>query len=368
MRQSASFLRREITKAFVILGLLLSIASLSSASVFAESVGDLVHADVGFEVPGTELIPNVAAVRASCHLNASGEAIVLLANGTVRSTLAASPGPCTIVLVFLGVDVTLPVFNTTPLGRNSFYVPGIATLSFGVVDLTLDLVTSLNSTSRVAGGIAAVSPEVIAWSTWGAQRISVDAADGVGSIARSELNTTFTYTMSIALTVYLLSLELFHRDLAAIGSVDGAPSLVTDLAVNLRPHALALDTPSNVEADRASLSWSGTVDSDVDHLELQLTDATSNVTYRVPPTATHVDVLLQPSTHYEARIVSVDRSGQEASSNTVVFDSAAAPASPTPTPIEAQGNPVVTWTLVALAVLAAIVAYAVGFLRSRKDH
>jgi len=326
-----------------------------------------VHADVGFEVPGTDLIPNVAAVRASCHLNASGEAIVLLANGTVRSTLAAAPGPCTIVLVLLGVDITLPIFNTTPLGRSSFYVPGIATLSFGIVDLTLDLVTSLNSTSRVAGGIAAVSPEVVVWSTWGAHRISVDATDGVGSIARSDLNTTFTYTMSIALTVYLLSIELFHRDLAAIGSFDGTPSLVTGLSVNLRPHALALETPSNVDADSASLSWSGTVDSDVDHLELRLTDATSNVTYRVPPTATHVDVLLRPSTHYEARIVSVDQAGQQTSSNAVEFESAAAPASPSPSPIEAQGNPVVTWTLVALGVLAAVVAYALGSLRRRKD-
>lgn len=366
MRQGASFLRAENTKALVILGFVVCLASGAPAFVSANPVSDFVHADVGFEVPGTELIQNVAAFRASCHLNGSGEAIVLLANGTVRSTLAASPGPCTIVLVLLGVDVTLPVFNTTPLGRSSFFVPGIATVSFGVVDLTLDLVTSLNSTSRVAGGIAAVSPDVIGWSTWGAQRISVDAMDGVGSIARSELNTTFTYAMSVALTVYLLSIELFHRDLAAIGSFDGTPSLVTDLAVDLRPHALALETPSNVDADGASLSWSGTVDSDVDHLELRLTDATSNVTYRVPPTATHVDVLLRPSTHYEARIVSVDRAGQEASSNAVAFVSPAAPASPTPTPIEAQGNPVVTWTLVALAVLAGVIGFLGGSLRRRK--
>lgn len=344
----------------------IGLAALTPASAAANPIDDLVHADILFEVPGTELIPGVAAVRASCAINASGEPVRLLANGTVRSTIAVSTGPCAIVIVLFGAEVPLPVLNTTPLGRSSFYLPGIATVTLGLVDVTLDLVTSLNSTSRIDGGVASASPSEIVWSAWSATPVAVQGADGVGSVARSSFNTTFTYTMSLALTVYAVSVEVLHWDLATIGRFLGTPSLVTDLEVDLRPHALVLQAPTDVGHDRASLSWSGTVDSDIERIEVRLNDGTLVVTYRVPPTASSVEVVLRPSTHYEARVISIDRAGQEAASETMAFDSAAAPAT-SPTPVEAQANPAVTWTLVALAVLVPVVGFAAVFLRRRKD-
>lgn len=324
-------------------------------------------ADVHFEVPQRDLITNVAAVRASCNLTASGEPLTVLANGSARSTLAASPGPCTIVLVLVGNDIALPVFNTTPLGRSSFYLPGISTVTLGIVDLSVDLVTSLNSTSRVEDGIADVVPREIAWPTWGAERILVHGEDGLGSVVDSSLNTTFTYRMWLALTVYGFSIELYHVDLGEIGSVAGTPSLRTAVAVDLRPHALVLGPAEGTRSDGATLSWSGTVDVDVHHLELWLVDASGNVTVRLSLTATRANVILRPSTAYQAWIVPIDRAGQATPSNRIAFESLAAPVDGGSS-VGGLGTSAFTWTMVALAVLAGIVGYAVGFLRGRRGE
>lgn len=348
-------------KAHAFFVLALSILALAPP-IAAASPNALDSANVHFEVPATDLIPMVAAVRASCDVNASGEPIVLLANGTARSTLAASPGPCAIALILFGQEVVLPVFNTTPIGTNSFYLPGISTVSLGIVDLSIDLVTRLNSTSRIASGIANVAPEEIPWSSWGARRILLHGEDGMGSVAESEMNTTFTYTLSLALTVYALSIPVYHVDLVQIGSFAGSPSLVTGVSVDLRPHALLLNAPTAVSYDRATFGWTGTVDSDVDHLELRLTGPSTDVSYVLPATAVRAEVLLRPSTQYVVRIVAIDQAGQAASSEAVEFDSAGAPAPA----VIAQGSPAIMWTLVALAVLLGIVGYATGFLRGGK--
>lgn len=334
----------------------------------ATPIPDLVYADIHFEVPQKDLIPNVAAMRASCNLNASGEPLTVLADGSVRSALAASSGPCTIVLVLGGVDVTLPVLNTTPIGRSSFYLPGISTLTLGIVDLSVDLVTSVNSSTRVETGFADVSPQEITWSSWGAQRIIVHGADGLGSVEQSALNTTFTYAMSLALTAYLLSIELYHMDLAEIGSFVGTPSLRTSLSVDLRPHALVLAPAEGIRHDQATLTWNGALDADVDHLELWLSDATHNVSVRVAATEVRTDVLLRPATHYRAWIVAVDSSGQGTESNGVEFDSAGAPEGTGSNSVGGLGSSAFAWTLVAIAILLGIVGYAGGFLRGRKSE
>jgi len=327
-----------------------------------------VYADIHFEVPQKDVIPNVAALRASCDLTASGEPLTVLANGSARSSLAASAGPCTIVLVLVGVDVTLPVFNTTPIGRNSFYLPGISTVTLGIVDLSVDLVTSINSTSRVETDIADVSPEEIAWSSWGAQRIVVHGEDGLGSVETSFLNTTFAYTMSVALTVYALSIELYHMDLVEIGSFVGAPSLRTDLSVDLQPHALVLAPAAAIRHDQATFTWKGAVDSDVDHLELWLSDGTHNMTVWLAPNSVGTDVLLRPATSYQAWIVAVDSSGQGNPSNGITFESAAAPGETGSTPLGGLASPAFAWTIAAVAILLGVVGYAWGSIRGRKSE
>lgn len=360
--------RRDHTKAVVFAALALGLVACAPNPASATPIPDLAYADIHFEVPQRDLIPNVAAMRASCNLNASGEPLSVFANGSVRSSLAVSPGPCAIIVVLGGVDVALPVFNTTPIGRSSFYLPGISTITLGFVDLSVDLVTSMNSTSRVETGIADVSPRDITWSSWGAERIVVHAEDALGAVVTSLLNTTFTYRMSLSLTVYLLSIELYRMDLAEIGSFVGSPSLRTDLSVDLRPHALALAPAEGIRHDQATMTWSGLVETDLDHLELWLSDGTNNVVVHLAPAAVRADVLIRPATEYRAWIVAVDSSGQGNPSNEITFTSPAAPGASGSDPLEGLGSSAFGWMMVVVAALLGIAGYVAGSLRGRKSR
>src|SRR5205823_3195314 len=111
-------------------------------------------------------------------------------------------------------------------------------------------------------------------------------------------------------------------------------------------------------------SWTGTADSDVDHLELWLSDGQSDGMVRLPASASRSEVLLRPATSYRAWIVSVDASGQGTPSNEITFESAGTPAATAP--VGFLGGSAFTWTMVALAILAAFVGFAVGLLRRRK--
>lgn len=322
--------------------------------------------NIRFEVPQKDIIPGVAAVRASCDVIASGEPLTVLANRSARSTLATSAGPCSITLILGGVDVPIPGLNGTPLGRNSFYIPGVSTLTLGIVDVSLDLVALLRSSSVVEDGPATVSPQEIEWMSWGAERIRIQADGGFGSVVESSLNTTFVYRMSLALTIYALGVPLYHVDLMEVGSAIGSPSVRTPLSVDLWPHPLVLHDAEEIGSDSATLSWSGAVDGDVDHLELWLVEDSRNVSIRLAPDATQTSVPLRPSTPYRAWIVSVDSADQETASNGVAFESAASTI--TGPAVGPSGAESLAWALVAVAALLGVVGYAVGRLRGRKDE
>jgi hypothetical protein len=353
-------------KTIVLPALVLSLMASLPLSVAGNPVEDFVAADIRFDIPQKEVIPGIAAVRASCDVIASGEPLTVLANRTVRSTLAVAAGPCSIIVTLGGVDVGLPIFNGTPLGTSSFYLPGISTLTLGFADLSVDLVTSLNSSSNVEDGPAVVSPRDIAWTSWSAERIRIQAEDGFGSMVETSLNTTFTYRMSLALSVYAFSVRLYHVDFAEIGSAVGSPSLRTNLSVDLRPHPLVLDAAEDITHGGATISWSGDVDADVSHLELWLAEDASTVSVRLAPGAVRTDVLLRPSTSYRAWIVAVDAAGQATPSNEIAFMSAAAPADNGLGPVGASGAEGLTWVVVTVAILVGVLGYAVGFLRGRK--
>lgn len=324
---------------------------------------------VHFEIPPATIIPGIASLRASCDAIASGENLSLLSGQEVRTTVAAFPGPCGMVLTLFGLDLGLLVVNTTPLGRNSFYLPGIATISFGIVDVSLDLVTALDSRTIIEDpAAAAVEPEDASWPTWGAQRLLVTAATGEGETFGTSLNTTFRYTVSLALTVYALSIVLYQVGLTTLGTYVGVPSLVTNVTVDLVPRALSLQEPTQVDHEGATFTWSAVLDSDADHLELWLADTEWNRSFRVDDVrVTQLRVPLEPDTSYEARIVVVDLAGQATASPPVSFRTAAEPGGPPPDGggVTASGSDALVWTLGILAVAGSVVGYLLGSLRRR---
>ena len=318
----------------------------------------LVTETIHFEVLQTDVIPFVAAFRASCDINATGEALSVPANATIRTTVSAEPGPCAMTLVLFGIDVPISTIPTTPLGQNSIYIPGVSIVTLGVVDISLDLRTSMNSTTRVEDPVqAAVSPDNHTWTQWGVVRLDVDTGGPrFGSLTTTALNTTFTYRVVLSLTVLALGVPIFQANLVDLGAHDGVPALVTPLLVDLLPSPPNLNDPAQVTHDGATLSWSTAGEDDIDHLEVWVADPSLNVSYRLEGgAATGLRVPLRPLTTYRAWVVAVDTGGQSSPSRIVTFTTTAEPADGTDDgPVGPQAGPPWTWIAVALVVGFAI--------------
>ncbi|MGQ0796475.1 MAG: hypothetical protein ACT4OI_01225 [Methanobacteriota archaeon] len=328
--------------------------------VASSAQADLVTERVRFSLYVADVIPAVA-VDAACEVIASGESIELLGGAVDGTSVAVAPGPCSISVILFGTEVPLPLVNTTPLGVRSFYLPGLAIVTLGLVDVSVDLVSSLNATSEVADPDAAtVEPEDHTWTAWGARRVVVRASDGFGGRIATRIETEFTWSVSLALTVWALSVPLYQVGLTSLGAVRGAPALATPLVVDLRPPPLEVRGPEDLTHGGATVRWDGTLAEDVDHLELWADDGTARVAYHVAPTATQVRVPLRPDTGYEVWLDVVDEAGQRGTSERVAFESPAAPSE-----VAAQAlDPVSLEALLAVGIAAAV-GYAIGARRRR---
>jgi hypothetical protein len=351
----------KVLLAAVALSALLAASLQGSAS---SELPDLVEVPVRFDMASLDVIPYVASVRASCGIVASGEDLVLLNDAAVRTTVEARPGPCSIVLSLAGTDIGLPILNTTPLGRNVFFIPGVATVSLGFVDVSIDLQTALRGTIQVdPPGGATLDPSNLTWPSWGSARVVVDAVDGEGSVLETGLRTSFEYAISMGLTVYALSLPIYHVDLAQLGVYPGSDRLATSLLVDLKPPAVSMLSPVDVSSDGATFRWSGPIPADADCLEVWLSEPDLTVSYPIDdPTTSEFRARLRPGTSYEAWIVVVDRAGQSRPSNVIAFESPTGPSAG----VEPSGIPSLPWALLAVGVVVAVVV-AAG-LRTRKAN
>jgi len=332
--------------------------------VASSAQAELVTEPVRFSLYVADLIPGVAAVNTSCEVVASGEALELLGGAIDGTSLAVAPGPCAITLILFGMEVPLPVVNTTPLGVHSFYLPGLAIVTLGLVDVSVDLVSSLNATSRVTDPPAAtLEPENHTWTSWGARRLVVQASDATGGRIATEIETEFTWSVSLGLTVWALSVPLHHIGLTSLGAIRGTPTLATPLVVDLRPPPLDLRGPEELTHDGATFRWNRTLTEDADHLELWVDDGTNRIAYHLASPSTDTRVALGPDTGYEVWLDVVDEAGQRGTSERISFDTPSARAD-----VAAQGLDPVSLALLLTVGLAAAVGYAVGMLRRRSGE
>lgn len=327
--------------------------------VASSAQADLVTERIRFALYGADLIAGVAAVNAACEVVASGETLELLGGAVDGTSVAVAPGPCTITLILFGMEVPLPIVNTTPLGVHSFYLPGLAIVTLSLVDVSVDLVSSLNATSRVTDPRAAtLVPERHTWTAWGARRIAVQASDATGGRIATEIDTEFTWSVSLGLTVWALSVPLYHIGLTSLGAIRGTPTLATPLVVDLRPPPLDLRGPEDLSHDGATFRWNRTLMADADHLELWVDDGSNRLAHHLAPTTTETRVALGPDTAYEVWLDVVDEAGQRGTSERISFDAPSAPSD-----VAAQGRDPVSIALLLTVGLAAAVGYALGALR-----
>ena len=330
---------------------------------------DVTTVRIHFEIPSVTIIPAVASFRGSCDLWATGENLTLLAAEATRTSLETSPAECTMVLTILGLDVAIPTIATTPLGRSSLAFP------IPLADVSVDLLTSLASTTRISTpSVATVEPENLTWTAWGARTLTVAGSPGEGGRVETTMNSTFTYSVSLGLTIAFFGAPLVQANLTSLGSYLGTPSLETSLVVDLVPRALQLVGVEAITHEAATVTWSGVVDADVIRLELLVEGGGWNVTYRIEdPSSASLRISVIPETAYVVRIVVVDEAGQRSTSSALAFTSLEAPEVP-PTDGETDGTvsgrqvDAMIGVLVALAALAAVVGYGIGFLRGRRSE
>jgi hypothetical protein len=330
----------------------------------ASGQADLMSDEVRFEFYVGDLVEGALALDARCEIVASGEALDLLGGATDGTSVAVAPGSCAITVILFGTNIPIPLANATPLGVHSFYLPSLALVTFGLVDVSVDLASSLAGATRVVDTTAAtLEAENHTWTSWGARRVVVHATDAFGSSLATDLETSFAWTVDLSVTVWALSVPLFHFPLSSLGTFHGTPSLRTPLFVDMRPSPLALAGPEDLTHDGATFRWNGTLASDVDHLELGLDDGSGATLYVVWDRAEpSIRVTLRPETTYRAWLVVVDRAGQETASDPIEFHTLEPPSNG----VSVQASGPDGGLLLVVAGLVAIVAFAAGRLSRRR--
>jgi len=191
----------------------------------------------------------------------------------------------------------------------------------------------------------------------------VQASDAYGGRVVTEIETRFTWSLSLGLTVWALSVPLLQVGLTSLGAVQGAPALATPLVIDLRPPPLDLQGPEDLAHDGATFRWNRTLTEDADHHELWVDDGTNRLAHHLASTSTEMRVALRPATAYEVWLDVVDEAGQRGTSERISFDTPSAHAD-----VAAQGLDPVSLALLLTGGLAAAVGYAIGIFRRRSGE
>src|SRR5207245_2442032 len=106
------------TAPLIIIGLLLGMGGLALLTPTA-SAGEVLQQSVDFGIPRTQVVSGLD-FEAGCRVSTTYQGIEVLDGATGGSFIATAPGPCAIKVYVLGVPISLPLLNSTPLGRFPF--------------------------------------------------------------------------------------------------------------------------------------------------------------------------------------------------------------------------------------------------------
>jgi len=209
----------------------LTIVGLLTPSPLASASNEILQQSVSFGLPKTDA-QSWLAMSATCGVAATYERLSLAFEESVDTFLNMAPGSCDITVYVLGIAVPIPILNSTPLGRNFFRIPGFATLTLGVADLSVDLVTVL-AANRDETNPEFIAPSSLSWPIWGMQVFSVtDRFDG-------EKDTLLTYvphlSFSLGASVFILGVQVYGTDIVQLSDIAGTPSVAIPISAHRAP-------------------------------------------------------------------------------------------------------------------------------------
>ncbi len=209
----------------------LTVVALLTPSLLASASNEILQQSVSFGLPKTD-VQSWLAMSATCGVAATYERLSLTFEESVDTFVSMAPGSCEIWVYVLGIAVPIPILNSTPLGRSFFRIPGFATLTLGVADLSVDLVTSLTA-NRNETNPEFIAPSSLSWPIWGMQVFAVtDRFDG-------EKDTLLTYvphlSFSLGASVFILGVQIYGTDIVQLGDIAGTPSVAIPISAHRAP-------------------------------------------------------------------------------------------------------------------------------------
>jgi len=343
----------------------LSIAVLSLlggiTSVRAQPVAEQ---PVDFGLPRTQVVDGLD-VELACQVIATSEAVSVLDAGEASSSVGVAPGRCTITVYVLDVPIPVPILNVTPLGRLAISIPGVSGFTNGLVDVSIDLVTSLSANYTGTSVAVSPNPTEMAWSHWGARSVTISAhSGGEGNSLSIPVPYAFWMALAIGVTVSALGVPVFSVNLATVGTFEGAPDVVVPVTVDLKPSRVGTVDAWAPSAEAVQVNWTPNQDTDFASYRVRLEGGGSSYVFAVDTQAS--STLTMPAakgTDYTVSVNVVDRAGQPSAARSVQIRTPGTSA-PSP-PVEGPG--------MVLLVLGVLAAFAAGFgvawsLRRRREN
>jgi len=307
---------------------------------------------VDFGVPRTQVVDGLD-VEFACRVVVTGESVTVLDSAEASVSIGLAPGRCAITLHILGVAVPVPLLNLTPLGRLQISIPGVAGFTFGLADVSIDLVTGLSANYTGTSSAVTPSPTEMAWSQWGAKSVTMSAhAGGEGNSLLVAIPYTFWMTLAIGVSVLVLGVPVYSVNLVDVGTFQGTPAVAVPVTVDRRPSRVATVEGWAPSAETVQVNWTPNQDSDFASYRVRLADGASSYVFAVDTQG--ASTLTMPAargTDYTVSVFVVDRAGQTSVDRSVQVRT---PGTSAPSPPVQGLDPI-------LLGLAAVGAFAAGF-------
>lgn len=339
-------LRGVVAAVVVVLSLLVGMPSIRAQPTAEQPVD--------FRAPQTQIVDGLD-LEFACRILAASESVTVLDAAKASSWISVAPGRCTLTVYILGVPVPVPILNLTPLGRLSISIPGVAGITLGLADVSIDLVAGLAANYTGTSMEITPNPKKMAWSHWGAKSVNISAdAGGEGNSLIVALPYTFWMNLAIGVSVTALGVPVppFPVNLADIGTFEGTPSVAVPVTVDLRPSRVATVDGWAPSPEAVQVNWTPIEDADFAFYRVRLDGGGSRYVYVVD--TKRDSTLTMPAvkgTDYTVSITVVDRAGQTSATRSVEIRT---PGTSAASPPVAGPNPL-------LLILAVLAAFAVGF-------
>jgi hypothetical protein len=330
--------RAALGSALVLLLLASSLAGMARST----SADSVLEQSVAFGLPRTQVVYGFD-FEASCHVSVSYKSLDMLDGHMGYSFFATSPGACAITAYVLGVPVSLPVADMTPLGRLHFSIPGVSGFTFGLADITFDLGIGLRAALRAQPAVATVTPSSVEWTEWGTAPLAVQAhAGGQGDT----LSITFPYmlsmTFSVGVSVFAFGFKILSVDFFQLGVVTGTPEVALPVSIDLRPTQVSIIGAGADAPDLIHINWAENLDMDFASYRLMVADnLTTFIVVIESRSQTHLILPALPGHVYQITVNVLDIRGQSSVGTYQRVTTPPEPMSPAPeknTPLSA--NPI----------------------------